>query len=197
MSLEVITPPAVEPLTLEEAKNFLRVDITADDALIARLTTAASLFCEQLGERAFCTQTLRHSQDAFPTCGSFRQLAIDLPRPKLQSVTSVVYVDADGVSQTLDAADYVVDARREPGQVMPAYGLAWPATRQVPNAVGITYVAGYGLAASVDARAKQAVCLVLGHWYDNRTTVLTGTISKEVEVAAKSLLNQLWHGKLW
>jgi uncharacterized phiE125 gp8 family phage protein len=37
MSAYLLTPPAAEPLSLEDAKQFLRVEHGADDELIASL----------------------------------------------------------------------------------------------------------------------------------------------------------------
>jgi len=41
MGLKVVSPPAVEPVTLDEAKAHLRVTIADDDGYIALLIPAA------------------------------------------------------------------------------------------------------------------------------------------------------------
>ena len=60
----------------------------------------------------------------------------------------------------------------------------------------VTYVAGGATAGEIDPRVKQAVLLMIGHWYENREAVLTGTISKEVEHAVQALMFQMWDGRL-
>lgn len=170
MGLKLITAPSVEPITLEEARQHLRVTSTSEDALILALVTTARLHAEEISERAFVTQTWDYSLDAFPA-GIF-----ELPKAPLQSVTSVTYLDTDGASQTLDSSLYKVDAVSDPGRIAPAYGEVWPSTRDEPNAVTVRFVAGYGLAAAVPRPLKQAMLLILGHLYMNREDTVEGNV---------------------
>lgn len=177
----VITPPAAEPLTLATAKAHLRVDFDDDDATIGTLITAARLYCERWCRRTFPLATLRYTADRFPgNCGAIR-----LPYPPLVSVSSIAYVDTGGVTQTLAASEYTVDAASQPGRIVPAYSKVWPTTRGHIADVQVTYVAGY---ASVPATVQQAILLLVGHWYANREGVVTGTISTTVDLAVESLL---------
>ena len=122
------------------------------------------------------------------------RLAIYLPRPPLQSVTSIVYTDSEGAHYTVDADSYIADTASELGSIVLSYGASWPSVTLRPTAgVEITYVAGYGDAASVPQRAKQAILLLVGHWYEQREAVLAGSISKEIEFAVHSLL---WHDRV-
>lgn len=157
-----ITAPAVEPVTLAEAKLHLRVDSNDEDVHIAGLITAAREQAESNTRRALITQTWRLTLDAFPGI-------IELPRPRLQAVTSVQYVDTGGVMQTLDASAYQVAGTSEPARILPAYGRNWPATRHQLEAVSITYTAGYGNAgADVPASIRQWMLLYIGALYENR-----------------------------
>lgn len=168
MILRVTTPPAVEPLTVSEVKTHLKIDVSTEDTLLAGYLTAARMQCELEARRAFVTQTLQLKLEGWPWCDH-----IVLPRPPLQSVTSVVYVDSDGNSHTVSAADYIVDAASEPGRLILAYGAGWPgATLQPGPAITITYVAGYGAAADVPATYKQAILLAVGHFYENREQII-------------------------
>jgi uncharacterized phiE125 gp8 family phage protein len=54
--------------------------------------------------------------------------------------------------------------------------------------IQVTYVAGYGAAASVPQKYKQAMLLLIGHWYENRETVIVGTISGPIALAVDSLI---------
>lgn len=193
--VQIITPPTEAVVSLAEAKAWLRVDHPDEDALIQNLVEGATAWCEQTASRAFVTRTLRLWLDRFP---GRDHCPIEVPWPRLQSVTQIVYFDSAGVQQTLNApfADFQVDLIAEPGVILPAPGKSWPATRDgLLNAVRIDYTAGYGAAAAVDRRAKQAVHLLAAHWYENREASLTGTISKELELGLRSLLGQLWHGR--
>lgn len=189
MAVTVVIPPTREPVDIEGAdgaKAHLRVDGIDEDGQISAIITAAREFCEDFQARAFVTQTLELTLDAWPA-GS----CIKIPRPPLQSVVSVTYTDKDGVDATWDPSNYVVDAKSQPGRIALAYGKSWPSvTLQPVNGVTIRYVAGYGDAAKVPKKIRQAMLLLVGHWNEHREAVLTGTISKEIELAATALLNQ-------
>lgn len=177
-SLTRVTAPPLEPLTLDEAKAHCRVDGATDDALLTALVQVAREWCEGVTERALVTQTWRLTLDAFPLDPRDPCAPIRLPRPPLQAVTSVQYVDATGATQTLDPAQYVVEPGTLPGQIRLAYGAAWPMTRRQPGAVTITYTAGYGAAATdVPAALRQAMLLMIGDLYANREAQLIGTIT--------------------
>ncbi len=169
MALTVFTQPQGEPVTLDEAKCHLRVTVTEDDMLIEGLILAAREQIELECSRALIKQTLELALDAFP-CE-----AIILPRPPLVSVTSIVYTDVNGNAQTLATSEYTVDTRREPAEIVPAWGKSWPSTREVPNAVVIRYVAGYGDDPGLVPEAlKLAAKMLIGHWYENRESVVIG-----------------------
>jgi len=162
MSTNLVTAPTIEPLTLTEAKNHLRVDITDDDTYITNLIVAARLAAENYTGRAFITQTWDLFIDKFPTSGAF----IEIPKPPLQSVTTVKYTDADGNQQTLASSVYTVDTNKEMGTVTLAYNQSWPTIRAVPNAVEIRFIAGYGATAStVPEGIKHAMRMLIGHLY--------------------------------
>lgn len=186
MSLREITPPAVEPVLLADAKLHLRVDHSAEDDLITSLITAAREAAEHITGRALITQTLELTIDSFPT-GEIR-----LPRPRLASVTSITYDDAAGAAQVLDPAAYVVNAGSEPGRVLPAASAEWPETYDAPNAVRIRYVAGYGAnGAAVPASIKAWMMLKIAALYKHREMFITGTITAELPNRfAEALLDQ-------
>lgn len=179
----VTVEPMVEPVTLAEAKLHLRVDHSEEDSWIERAITDAREWAEKYTRRRFINTTLRLSLDCFPD-------VIRLPGGKTQSVTSIVYIDTAGASQTLSASSYTVDTDSEPARIVQAYGEFWPAIRYDPNAVKVTYVAGYGAAASaVPAGIKDAILLYVGNNYENRENTISGTIIAEVPMSAKSKLD--------
>lgn len=187
MALTIDTEPTTEPLTTQEVKDHARIDISDDDTYIDALVTAARMSAEVFTNRQFITATWKLNLDKFP---SGDNEIIELPRPPLASITSVKYYDTDGVQQTLtDVTDYQVDTISEPGRLAPAPSTFWPAVQSEKlNAVEVIYVAGYGAASAVPQGIKQALLLLVGHWYERRETVLVGSISKELEFATKSLL---------
>jgi len=164
MSLNPIQGPAVEPITLAEARAQCRVDHSAEDALITSLIVVAREQAEQRLSRALITQTWERVLDAFPVA------EIELGMPKQLSVVSVKYIDSQGDEQTLDSAAYSLDAETIPGFLHPAYGTSWPATLCAANAVRVRFTAGFGSAAeAVPNSIKQWMLLHVGHWHCNRS----------------------------
>ncbi len=188
-ALDRTTAPTVEPVTLVQAKAQCRVDGTADDTFIGELIEDARDMVEDYLGQALLSQTWKLYLDWFP------DWEICVPRPPLISVSSIAYVDSDGVSQTLSALLYQVDAKSRPGRIWPAYGETWPVAREQLNAVTITYVAGYGTtAATVPQKIRRAVLLTVGDWYENREQIITGTIVAELPTGAERLLSLAGHG---
>src|SRR5437763_16301306 len=131
----LVTPPAIEPVTLAEAKLFARIPSadTSEDATTTSFITAARQWAEDWRGQSFISQTWDYFLDQFPRWydaytldGGFtpfgaqswfgsssfgrREPPILLPRPPLQSVTSVKYTPYNASQQTLDPATYQVDA---------------------------------------------------------------------------------------
>lgn len=173
--------PSVEPVTRAEAKSHLRVDFEEDDTLIDVLIEAARQHAEDYTQRRFITQTWTQT---FP---EFEDVML-LSGSPLQSITTVTYLDKDNVSQTLSTDIYDVDTTRNPGAMRRTRDQSWPATYPSWNAVVVTYVAGYGAAASaVPAAIKQAMLMHIGHMYENRESSIDRMIMA-VPMGYESLL---------
>lgn len=176
--------PTVEPLTTAEAKNHLRVDVDAEDNLIDSLVVAARNVVEQHTGRQLITATWKLYLDDFPT----KQIV--LPRPPLQSVTSIEYVDTDGNTATWSNDEYRVDSDMESARITEEYGESWPVARDVTQAVTITYNAGYGDASSDMPEAfRQAIRLLVGHFYENREQVTVEGVPRTIPEGARRLLS--------
>ncbi len=182
MGIRVITPPASEPVTLAEMKTWARIDDTTDatanmaaDALLSSLITAAREEAENITRRAFLPTILELSRVTFP--GDSLEV-IELPRPPLVSVTSVIYVDTAGVAQTMDPAAYAVEA---PSDAIPAVlylpSGSWPTTAVVPSAVRIRYTAGWPDAAAVPENIKTWIKLRSATLWANRESIVAGNVS--------------------
>ncbi len=183
----VITGPALEPVTLAEAKLWCKVDLTTDDDLIEDvLIPAARALVEDIIDQCIQTQTLELCLDEWPDG------PILLPKGPLQSVTSIKYKDSDGLETTWGASNYIVDTDSRPGRVVLAWGCSYPSFSMYPsNPIRVRYVAGTQDASPtvpVSHKIKLAMRLLISHWYQNRETVLVGSISKELEFAVKALL---------
>lgn len=177
----LVSGPATEPVSLSEAKNFLRIDsdITQDDALLTMLIAAARRYAESYLGRSLITQTWKQVSDAFPgnqqtlvmpgVPYSWPSHALLLGRSPVQSITSVQYLDMGGTLQTMSSSDYAVDLVSEPTRITPVFGKIWPVTLPQIGAVSVTYVAGYGAAAAaVPEGIRQWILLRLSTLYQNR-----------------------------
>lgn len=136
MAWRVTTEPVAEPVSLIEAKLHLRVDHSADDELITALIRVARQWCEGFQNRVYVTQAITMTLDKFPA-------VFEIPKPPLQSVSSVKYIDTGGNQQTFAAANYDVDAESEPGRIALAHSKSWPSIRGDINSVEVIFFAGY------------------------------------------------------
>jgi len=140
VGLKLVAPPAIEPVTLAEAKAHLRLDTNVDDAYVSTLIVAARERVELFLRRALITQTFEYTLDRFPA-----NPFIDLPRPPLRWVEWIKHIDTAGNQQTLAPETYVVDASsHEMGRVALARNQFWPSTGWSISSVVICFVAGYG-----------------------------------------------------
>lgn len=142
MALTLITAPTTEPVSLTEIKSHCRVDTAlgyVDDTLLTSLGLSARLQAEHLTGRQMVTAVYELILPKF--CGE-----IEIPRPPLQSVTSIKYYDGGNTQRTLSSSTYAVDISNEPGSVYPVFGYSWPVTYPRHDAVTIRFTCGYPLA---------------------------------------------------
>jgi uncharacterized phiE125 gp8 family phage protein len=179
MSLQLITPPAIEPVTLADAKAHLKVDVTDDDALITRLISAARARAEWHTGRGFITQSWRLWRDCWPECG-----VIEIPLPPLQSVTSVTTYALDDSATVLDPAAYQTDAASSPARLTLKANVLPPINTRAMNAIAIEFTAGYSDDASdVPAPIVEAILEIIAFLYENR-----GEAPAELPLDALALL---------
>lgn len=174
--LELMTPPATTPVSLEDVKDHLRIDGDHEDAKLTSFIEAATLRLDGadgfLG-RALITQTWRLYLKAWP------QHTIGVPLPPCQAVEEVGYVDPGGVEQTMvGSTDFFVVGPSEGTQVVRAG--EWPTTRDLPYSAWMTFRAGYGEPADVPAPIREAILSTVGAMYEHREAVVTGTIVNEL-----------------
>jgi uncharacterized phiE125 gp8 family phage protein len=199
------------PMSRQDVKDHLRLDTTDDDNLVDRLTTAATHKIETDTGRALFTQTWTIYMDDWPRVNSRSRGAhthgrldykdaIIVTRPPLSSVSSIKYKDVDGTQQTLAASQYQVDTNSEPGRIMLEPGSSgWPALETGRIApIEIEFICGYGstqwsgsTAGSVPAEAIQAMLLLIGHWYENRESVIIGTVPQAIQLNYLDLIGPI------
>ncbi len=162
MSLRLLTPPAVEPLTLAEAKSWLRLETTDEDATVAALIPAARQAVEAASGRRLISQGWRITLDAWP-----ETTVVRLPLAPLAAVTVVRVLAADGTATVLATSAYGADLAGSPPRLLLL--APPPPPGRIAAGIEIDVTAGYGpLATDVPAPLRQAVRLLIGHWFEAR-----------------------------
>jgi len=177
----VTTAPTVEPVSIAEAQAQTRsvTTDTTENTLLTALIVAAREYCEKYTRRALAPQTI----EAYPE--SFYQ-RMELPMPPLTAVTSIKYTDTTATENTFTG--YVVDTYSEPGRIAIPENVSFPSfTQYVINPIKIVYTCGY-TAATIPKAIKQAILLLVGHWYINREAAGV-EVSKPIEFSVKNLLS--------
>ncbi len=152
LSLVLVTAPALEPVSLVDAKAFMRVDGGYDDSLTATLITAARQGVEEYLRRSLITQTWKLTN-------YFHDSRIFLPRGLVTEILEVKSIDSAGVEVVMPSTTYHLDS---PDYLSFLY--AYSGER-----VQITYHAGYGeLAADVPAAIRHGIMNYAAALYENR-----------------------------
>lgn len=172
--LTLVTPPAVEPVSLAEAKAHLRLEIDDDDDLVSALISAARQKCESRLTRAFVTSGWRFTTDGFPGQFSRYSPATGAAGPagfayglaplygyipeRLLAGTAAPVVIPHARLISVSSISYLditgtrqtLDPSKysvEPGdggRITPSYGSTWPQCQVYPASVWIDISLGYG-----------------------------------------------------
>lgn len=157
-----------EPITLEQAKQHLRVYGVDDDAYITMLITAARQMAEGRLNRTIMPRELVATFDSWGH-------ALRLFKPPVLSIEAITYIDTEGVEQTLTAG-FLTNLMAEPARVVLDYGSAWPALQSRVGAVTVRYRAGYE-SGTVPYPIIQWMLLAIGTMFNNRETLINGVSS--------------------
>ena len=167
MSAILLTGPPLEPLTIDEAKAFLRVANDDDDAVIAALIAAARNHVEALTRRGLLLQTWRFVLDAWPADGRVR------PRiGPLRSLVAVRLYDHAGNAATIDVQSFVIDVSSD---TIAAPRWTLPAPERASAGIEIDVQIGFGAnPADVPDVLRHAIRTLVAHWYENRGLAAIG-----------------------
>ena len=178
---KVTTAPTAEPLSLQEVKEYLRVDDATDERVVQPLIIAARQFAEEHMNRALMQQTITLNLDTTidtenplwegmrtaPDINYYKNYVV-LPRSPVISVTSLkTYNDSDTAS-TMSASKYYVDTQREPARIVLRTGETFPTALRVANAIEVVYVAGYTSAYAVPEPIRMGMLQHIAYMYEHR-----------------------------
>jgi uncharacterized phiE125 gp8 family phage protein len=198
MALELITDASIEPITYQQVIDHLKInpyDEEIDEGSISyieTLITAVRGDVESFLNRALITQTWKYYLNEWPN-----RDYIEIPKPPLQSITSVTVLTADAVSAVLDPIYYLVDTVSNRGRMILAEDESWPTNTLYPmNPIQIEFVCGYGdLAEDVPKRIIQALLIGVADLYENRESVIVGQPTGVIKLDTIEKL--LWPFKIW
>lgn len=144
-------------LTIETIRAHCRIDGTADDALLLMRAKAVEAMAEQETGR---TITRRDRTRVLRAWGSSGGVSNEIPLAGVPvvEVKSVTYLDGAGVRQTMDPAGYKLCAGELDAMLWAPNG--WPAAKDEPGSIVITYTAGYGAAETDIPEALRAWMLL-------------------------------------
>lgn len=163
-------------ITLNEAKQHLRVTHDAEDAYIQSLIEMSIERLEQATGKALRVRDEIITLDAFPDI-------IELPFSPVISVVDIAYLDQSGTSQAVGS--YILDLRSLYPTLQPAEGQSWPKNKPVKQAVSITVRVGHP---RLPATLKHAAFLLIGHLYENRELVVIGADVNALPVSMEYLI---------
>lgn len=182
MTLILTAGPAEEPVTLAEARAFLRLDDTGEDTLVTALITAARATLEAETRCAFVTQNWRLMLDCFP------EETILLPLAPVSAVTTISLLARTEPDEVLSETLFDFDLGSEPPRIWRASGAAWPTAKRRVAGIVIDFTAGYGGMGSVPQPLKQAVLMLVAHWYETRLPVALDSTASEVPLTVAALI---------
>jgi uncharacterized phiE125 gp8 family phage protein len=160
-----LEPPAEEPVSLIEARQFLRLDQTDEDDLLAMLVTAARLMVEAAAGRCLVDQRWRIVLDRWPQTREIR-----LPLSPVSAILAARVYDALGTAQPVDPTVLMLDRQADPPLIRIMGEM--PETGRDHGAIEIDVMAGFGpAAADVPAPLRQAVLRLSARWFEERGDV--------------------------
>lgn len=185
MAAALITPPAVEPVALAEAKAHLRLDAATgeEDDLIAALVAAARIHVERLTRLMLIEQSWRLYRDDWPADG-----VLDLRCNPVIAVGAITLYGADGTPAVLPSTSYRVDSASRPGRiVVTPPGLVRPGRR--PNGIEIDVTAGFGpTGAAVPRPLRLAILMLATRWYEARDGRVIDSVPADIGDAFAALI---------
>jgi uncharacterized phiE125 gp8 family phage protein len=156
----LVTGPAIEPCTLAQVKDQLRLTTTDSDTFITNLIPVARAAMEAATGLVCITQEWQMTMDSWPvmdndwwdgvregpiTAAASRHTTIEFPRYPLQAVDAVkTYDTADNEMSAVVGTVFQVDTVSRKGRMSLKSGQTWPVATRELNAVVIEYTAGFG-----------------------------------------------------
>lgn len=190
--VKIIIPNTNLPVTLVEVKAQIKHALDSSDTTEDALLTSYIHVARELIENYCRTRLLQWTEELYIDQFPF-EYQIQLNKWPIASITYCHYLDINGAEQALDGTaitgDYIADTVSKPGRLCLQYARFWPVTRWIDNAVWVRYVVGNATTADIPYMLKQALFLIVGHFYENRFDTITQTHIEQIPMGAKYLMD--------
>lgn len=184
MPLILTAGSSVEPISLDEAKTHCRIDTDTEDTLVSTLVLAARLYMEHNLGLALIRQSWSLYLDAWP-----EKSYVELPLSPLISIDAIRVYGQSGTYTTIDPGQFFIDTISRRPRLVREKGQSWPVPGRNANAVEIAFTAGYGdTPEDVPMPIRQAIKLMIAHWYEEREPVVFGHDADTVPLTVASLI---------
>jgi uncharacterized phiE125 gp8 family phage protein len=184
-ALERLTQPSEEPVSLEQARFNCSIEDSESDEALVQLVRQAREYCEERTDAALMACQWKMVFDRFPVSMAW----LTLPRWPLVRVDTLQYVASDGTLATITTDNIVVrkDSHGR-GRIALIDWADWPTTRNTPDAVRITFTAGYEAPEDVPSTWQRAMLMLVTWWFEQREAGVLGTIASTAPIGVDDLL---------
>ncbi len=166
MIWKISIQPTSEPVSVEEVKEYARIDGSEEDNLLTSFIESSRIKVENFLGKALINRTMELTFD------NWSKHIILLPSPPLVSITSVVTLDEDDTATTYDSDNYYIRTEAIPGEIIIKKESTLPTnTERDKGGYKITYVAGYGTnPEQIPASIREAIKMFVTERYEKRVT---------------------------
>ena len=187
MTVKIDTPPLEEPVSLEEAKIYLRVDDNDLDSLISDEIVNTRQFCERYTGLLLVSQAVSVYLDDWPTAqtnawwmglkeGHIDEVspavsAVSLPIGPVQTLNSIDLLDNDGNATEVAPLPAYVTTGLMPMLVRKS-GYQWPRPLRAKEGIKVRLTVGFGSPSQVPFALRQGILQLLAHRFDNPSSAM-------------------------
>ena len=155
---KVSTAATETAVTLAEVKTHLKITASSEDTYLTNLISVATEMVQNYTGQILIDSTIDLYIPYFLN-------RIDINRTPVTRITHVKYYDSTNTQQTVNSSNYS-------DTILPAKNFTYPDTYPRMDAVQIRFEAGYKDNDSVPMAIKQAMFLIIGQLYLNRTDMV-------------------------
>ena len=198
--LIITTEPTQEPVTLQEVKEYLRVEDNTDERNLRPLIETARRYAEEHMSRTLMSTTYTQYLDSVDELEdplwegvrtgpylNFYKNYIQLAKAPVISVAHVKTYDDSDNATTMSSSKYYVDNAGEPARLVLRTGETWPSALRVANAIEIQFSAGYSSAYSIPEPIRMGILQHIAFLYEQRGDNLEYQSANQFPLMIKSL----------